>query len=211
MENTTRIYCHRGLCVEKAEENTLVAIERAFLKGFDVEIDIRLDKGKLATGHDEAQKFDWDALFKLKNKKRIAFHVKEATLGNKLHSLLSYYKYKDYLIFGFSENELQNYIDLFGVPKLAVECYSGSELEKVIKDIRPNIWAADLDDDKPLWINPLVTMARNKNLYLVSPECFDGSAISMLDTASIYGRHELSGICTDSSAFYEYFKFKDEK
>ena len=51
-----KIIAHRGFWLEKSEQNTLKAFEKAFENGFGVETDVRDFKGELVISHDLATK-----------------------------------------------------------------------------------------------------------------------------------------------------------
>lgn len=46
------IIAHRGQWSNKAEQNSIVSIEKAFASGFAVETDVRERNGKLIISHD---------------------------------------------------------------------------------------------------------------------------------------------------------------
>lgn len=199
MANINNIFAHRGLWRAPIHENTGEAIIHAFLSGFDVEVDIRADKnGKLVTGHDKAQPFDWHLIMSCPQRKTIAFHVKEKGLCNKLHELVEDYKYLDYLVFGVDSEEMDLYMSMFGKDKVAFEYNAGDSFEEAFNCRNEIIWVAELDGKQLSKKELVVLKSQNKKLYVVTQDCHAGDMI--LFGVRIMQLHEglIDGICTDN-------------
>ena len=78
-----KIFAHRGLWKNRKEKNSIEAIERAFLNGFDVETDLRIVNGEFIISHDLPKINDYclhlELLLKILKKypkRTIALHFK---------------------------------------------------------------------------------------------------------------------------------------
>jgi hypothetical protein len=197
----SKIFAHRGAWNKPEDQNTTEAIKAAFLRGFNVEVDVRLNsEGKLVTGHDRAQIFDWDEIMAFSHNSFIAFHIKEKGLCNKLHELLEKYKYSEYLIFGVEEDEMDLYMSMFGKDKVAYEYFAGGDFEKAFNCRNNIIWLAELDKQMITKKEMIVLKSQGKKLYLVTQDCHAGDMILFGIRLMHLQEGILDGICTDNPA-----------
>jgi len=199
-DTNKRIWAHRGIWNgDVTKQNTTEAVLNAFKAGFDVEIDIRLTKdGRLVTGHDLPREFDWQKVMSSRDRKAIAFHVKEDGLSSKLYSMIGGRDYLDFIIFGVSEAERKTYEGLFGKNSIAFEYNAGDDFEKVFNCTNHYIWIAELDGKRLTQKEIILLKNQNKHLYIVTQECHEGDLILMGIRLSQFHRDLLDGVCTDN-------------
>jgi len=194
-----KIYAHRGLWNTKEEQNTQEAIKDAFLKGFNVEVDVRLNSDReLATGHDRAQIFDWGEIMAFPQRSSIAFHVKEKGLCKKLYELVAKYKYLDYLVFGIDETEMDLYMSMFGRDRIAHEYFAGGDFEKAFNCRNNIIWIAELEGLAVTKKELIVLQSQGKKIYLVTQDCHAGDMVLFGIRLMQLQEGLIDGICTDN-------------
>jgi len=196
---SSKIFAHRGMWENESEQNTVQAVLKAFLAGFNVEIDVRLNEDKaLVTGHDKAQEFDWDEVMECPQRGIIAFHVKEKGLCTQLKGLIESVPYLDYLIFGVPEEEMDLYILFFGKDKVAFEYNAGDDFEKAFNCNNKILWVAELNGERLSAKEIIVLRNQDKKMYFVTQDCHQGDVVLIGIRLRMLQTGFIDGICSDN-------------
>ncbi len=199
-DTNKKLFAHRGFWTTEDEQNTIHAVLRAFEEGFDVEVDIRLNKeGELVTGHDTPQVFNWGEVLRHPDRKMIAFHVKEKGLAKKLWDEIGHNEYIEFIIFGVSEEEMELYVKLFGYESIAFEYNAGDDFEKVFNCKNKVIWIAELDNKRITKKEIILLKSMKKIVYMVTQDCHGGDMVLFGVRLNMYAEGLIDGICSDNA------------
>ena len=212
---------HRGFWHEKAEKNSRVAFERAFLAGYGVETDLRDYQGTVVISHDppgidsepEMTFEEFLALYRKTDATgTLALNIKADGLSAEVLRLLERFDLAEYFVFDMSIPDMLSYL------KLGMHCFSRhSEFESPIIFEKQNfgvetkgIW---LDSFSQTWYSTELIqnhLESGLDVCLVSPELHGRDPDSwwrqlraFIKTAQLETKRATGklSICTDSPNF----------
>lgn len=167
-----KILSHRGWWENRAEHNTLAAIERSFRAGFGIETDVRDAGGQLVISHDlpDASAYAVSRLLKMHREfpqLTLALNVKSDGLQVKLRELLDEYGVQNYFVFDMSIP------DTLGYRKQGFVYYtrqSEYEPEPALYAEAAGVWIDIFENEWPDRATLEGHLTRGKQICLVSPE-----------------------------------------
>lgn len=159
------IIAHRGQWSNKAEQNSIVSIEKAFASGFAVETDVRERNGKLIISHDSPnQKIDLPELL-IKPGDRFALNIKEDGLFDFFENQRELIRSTSSFLFDGSIPQM-HFINKLGLP----HALRLSEFETDIPWECEYLWIDGFETD--WWMNEskIYSLIEKYNCIFVSPE-----------------------------------------
>ncbi|NQW11378.1 MAG: hypothetical protein HQ481_16050 [Alphaproteobacteria bacterium] len=167
------ILAHRGFWLNPEEKNTLDAFERAWLRGWGVEIDVRDCAGKLVISHDPPRGHEPELATILARHatlapaSTLAVNIKADGLHRQLGDALKSQGVQDYFLFDMSTP------DHLVLARSGFRCFTRqSEIEPdpILYDQSEGVW---LDEFSNHWIDVDIVRGhqeRGKRVAIVSPE-----------------------------------------
>jgi glycerophosphoryl diester phosphodiesterase len=197
------ILAHRGFWLERHEQNTLTAFERAFEKGFGIETDLRDHNGNIVISHDLPihTPINLENLLELHskydNKVLLALNIKADGLQKLTQAALSIHQTSRFFFFDMAVPDAVLYL------RLGLPCFTRQSEYEAAPSFYPESKGIWIDEFNHHWVtNSLLLdhIQQCKQICLVSPELhgrpYETEWLQYREISRMLP-HEAMMICTD--------------